>query len=58
MYVFFSLARFHIHLYNPDNLVGCVLPYHETKLFVRVIQLLKISDPTHRWHWLHPIQVK
>lgn len=50
------IHRFHIHLYNPDNLVGCVLPYHETKLFVRVIQLLKISDPTHRWHWLHPIQ--
>ncbi|KAG8123551.1 hypothetical protein E2320_019037 [Naja naja] len=39
------------------SLIGCVLPYHETKLFVRVIQLLKISDPTHKWHWLHPIQV-
>nr|XP_056709237.1 HEAT repeat-containing protein 1 [Euleptes europaea] len=50
------IHRFHIHLYNQDSLVGCVLPYHETKLFVRVIQLLKISDPTHRWHWLHPIQ--
>ncbi|XP_066467559.1 HEAT repeat-containing protein 1 [Tiliqua scincoides] len=50
------IHRFHIHLYNPDSLVGCVLPYHETKLFVRVIQLLKIKDPTHKWHWLHPIQ--
>ncbi|KAJ6664676.1 hypothetical protein lerEdw1_006249 [Lerista edwardsae] len=52
----FLIHLFHIHLYNPDSLVGCVLPYHETKLFVRVIQLLKISDPTHKWHWLHPIQ--
>ncbi|XP_061480551.1 HEAT repeat-containing protein 1 isoform X2 [Rhineura floridana] len=50
------IHRFHIHLYNQDSLIGCVLPYHETKLFVRVIQLLKISDPTQRWHWLHPIQ--
>uniref|UniRef100_A0A670XSS2 HEAT repeat-containing protein 1 n=1 Tax=Pseudonaja textilis TaxID=8673 RepID=A0A670XSS2_PSETE len=50
------IHRFHIHLYNQDSLIGCVLPYHETKLFVRVIQLLKISDPTHKWHWLHPIQ--
>ncbi|XP_053156079.1 HEAT repeat-containing protein 1 [Hemicordylus capensis] len=50
------IHRFHIHLYNQDSLVGCVLPYHETKLFVRVIQLLKINDPTHKWHWLHPIQ--
>uniref|UniRef100_A0A8C5R6I0 HEAT repeat-containing protein 1 n=1 Tax=Leptobrachium leishanense TaxID=445787 RepID=A0A8C5R6I0_9ANUR len=50
------IHRFHIHLYNQDSLIGCVLPYHETKVFVRVIQLLKISDPTHKWHWLHPIQ--
>uniref|UniRef100_A0A670I6A9 HEAT repeat-containing protein 1 n=1 Tax=Podarcis muralis TaxID=64176 RepID=A0A670I6A9_PODMU len=50
------IHRFHIHLYNQDSLIGCVLPYHETKLFVRVIQLLKISDPTQRWHWLYPIQ--
>ncbi|XP_078413403.1 HEAT repeat-containing protein 1 isoform X1 [Cetorhinus maximus] len=50
------IHRFHIHLYNQDSLIGCILPYHETKVFVRVIQLLKISDPTHRWHWLEPIQ--
>uniref|UniRef100_A0A8C0H3C4 HEAT repeat-containing protein 1 n=1 Tax=Chelonoidis abingdonii TaxID=106734 RepID=A0A8C0H3C4_CHEAB len=50
------IHRFHIHLYNQDSLIGCVLPYHETKLFVRVIQLLKIEDPTHKWNWLHPIK--
>ncbi|KAM9462286.1 HEAT repeat-containing protein 1 [Clarias gariepinus] len=48
--------RFHIHLYNQDSLIACVLPYHETKVFVRVIQLFKIEDPTHRWHWLHTLQ--
>ncbi|KAM4693779.1 HEAT repeat-containing protein 1 [Discoglossus pictus] len=50
------IHRFHIHLYNQDSLIGCVLPYHETRVFVRVIQLLKIADPTHKWNWLHPIQ--
>ncbi|KAM8947887.1 HEAT repeat-containing protein 1 isoform 2-T2 [Pelodytes ibericus] len=50
------IHRFHIHLYNQDSLIGCVLPYHETKVFVRVIQLLKISDPTHKWNWIEPIQ--
>lgn len=50
------IQRFHIHLYNQDSLIGCVLPYHETKVFVRVIQLLKLNDPAHRWHWLYPIQ--
>lgn len=49
--------RFHIQLYNQDSLIACVLPYHETKVFVRVIQLLKIEDPTHKWHWLHGLQV-
>ncbi|KAG7492749.1 hypothetical protein MATL_G00017170 [Megalops atlanticus] len=48
--------RFHIHLYNQDSLIACALPYHETKVFVRVIQLLKIKDPTHRWNWLQVLQ--
>ncbi|XP_048843510.1 HEAT repeat-containing protein 1 isoform X2 [Brienomyrus brachyistius] len=51
------IHRFHIHLYNQDSLIACALPYHETKLFVRVIQLLDIKDPTHRWNWLHSLQV-
>ncbi|XP_043915044.1 HEAT repeat-containing protein 1 isoform X2 [Protopterus annectens] len=50
------IHRFHIHLYNQDSLIGCILPYHETKIFVRVVQLLKLKDPAHRWHWLYPIQ--
>ncbi|KFZ49562.1 HEAT repeat-containing protein 1, partial [Podiceps cristatus] len=51
------IHRFHIHLYNQDSLIGCVLPYHETNLFVRVIQLLNIKSPTHKWHWMDPIRV-
>ncbi|NWV24353.1 HEAT1 protein, partial [Origma solitaria] len=50
------IQRFHIHLYNQDSLIGCVLPYHETNLFVRVIQLLNIKSPTHKWHWMDPIR--
>ena len=41
----FVFSRFHIHLYNMDSLIACVLPYHETKVFVRVIQLLKNQRP-------------
>ncbi|XP_030196428.1 HEAT repeat-containing protein 1 isoform X1 [Gadus morhua] len=50
------IHRFHIQLYNVDSLLACTLPYHETKIFSRVVQLLKISEPTHRWHWLHALQ--
>uniref|UniRef100_A0A8C4TAF2 HEAT repeat-containing protein 1 n=1 Tax=Erpetoichthys calabaricus TaxID=27687 RepID=A0A8C4TAF2_ERPCA len=50
------IHRFHIHLYNQDSLIACALPYHETKVFVRVIQLLMLSDPTSKWNWLEPAQ--
>uniref|UniRef100_A0A1Y7VNG8 HEAT repeat-containing protein 1 n=1 Tax=Mus musculus TaxID=10090 RepID=A0A1Y7VNG8_MOUSE len=50
------IHRFHIHLYNADSLIACVLPYHETRVFVRVIQLLKISNPKHKWFWLSPVK--
>nr|XP_020013060.1 HEAT repeat-containing protein 1 isoform X3 [Castor canadensis] len=50
------IHRFHIHLYNQDSLIACVLPYHETRIFVRVIQLLKINNPKHKWFWLFPVK--
>uniref|UniRef100_A0A6Q2YKF7 HEAT repeat-containing protein 1 n=1 Tax=Esox lucius TaxID=8010 RepID=A0A6Q2YKF7_ESOLU len=50
------IHRFHIQLYNVDSLLACALPYHETKVFVRVIQLLKLNDPTYRWNWLEGLQ--
>uniref|UniRef100_A0A3Q1EQT7 HEAT repeat-containing protein 1 n=1 Tax=Acanthochromis polyacanthus TaxID=80966 RepID=A0A3Q1EQT7_9TELE len=48
--------RFHIQLYNADMLLSCALPYHDTNVFVRVLQLLKIKDATNRWNWLLCLQ--
>ncbi|XP_034426314.1 HEAT repeat-containing protein 1 isoform X1 [Hippoglossus hippoglossus] len=48
--------RFHVHLYNADSLLACALPYHDTNVFVRVLQLLRITDATNRWNWLHCLQ--
>lgn len=48
--------RFHIQLYNADSLLACALPYHDTNVFVRVLQLLKIKDATNRWSWLYCLQ--
>ncbi|XP_035698603.1 HEAT repeat-containing protein 1-like [Branchiostoma floridae] len=50
------INRFHIHRFNTDELVACVLPYHQTKMFVRVVQLLKIDQPTNRWNWMAAIK--
>ncbi|XP_033969561.1 HEAT repeat-containing protein 1 isoform X2 [Trematomus bernacchii] len=47
--------RFHIQRYNADSLLGCALPYHDTKVFVRVLQLLHLREKTN-WSWLHPVQ--
>jgi len=51
------IFKFQIHDYNTDDLILSVLPYHETKLFARVVQLCaKIRQPTNPWHWLLEIQ--
>lgn len=50
------IRRYQIHVYNVDNLVTCILPYHETNLFARVLQLLSIRDPSSKWNWLRPVQ--
>ncbi|XP_038070056.1 HEAT repeat-containing protein 1-like [Patiria miniata] len=50
------IHRFSIHEYNVDDLLACVIPYHDTKIFVRVVQLLNLQEDTNKWHWLQPIQ--
>lgn len=49
------LQRFDIHLYNPNDLMKCVLPYHEDKIFIRVVQLLDLQNDD-RWKWLLSLQ--
>eukprot|EP00057_Strongylocentrotus_purpuratus_P026403 XP_011680877.1 PREDICTED: HEAT repeat-containing protein 1 [Strongylocentrotus purpuratus] len=48
--------RFHIQEYNTDDLMMCVLPYHETKIFVRAVQLLNLKNKKSKWNWLERIQ--
>ena len=50
------IRRFQIHVFNVDSLMTCVLPYHETNLFVRLVQILPLKVPSSKWHWLLPIQ--
>ncbi|CAL1294382.1 unnamed protein product [Larinioides sclopetarius] len=50
------IYRFHIHLYNTDELVACALPHYYSSTFVRVVQLLDLNDPNCRWAWLLPVQ--
>ena len=47
---------FRVHSCNVDAVVECVLPFYETKLFARVLQLLPLKAPSSPWHWLRPLQ--
>lgn len=50
------IYRYSIHEYNKDELVMLILPYHETNLFVRALQLIKISDSGDKLFWLKALQ--
>ncbi|CAG4972998.1 unnamed protein product [Colias eurytheme] len=46
--------RYHIHEYNQDAIMALILPYHDTKIFVRFVQILHIKST--QWKWLEPVQ--
>ncbi len=50
------VSRYHVHQYNTEAWVACVMPFHDTKTFVRAIQVLEIKDQFSRWHWLQALQ--
>ena len=37
------IRRFRVQEFNIDAVVACILPYHETKAFVKMVSLLKIA---------------
>lgn len=50
------IYRFRIHEFNRDQFLLLILPYHETRMFIRALQLLDLSDEGDNWHWLQPLQ--
>lgn len=49
--------RYHVHEFNVEAWIMCVLPFHDTKIFVRAIQLLDLRSPISQWFWLKPLQM-
>ncbi|XP_020297687.1 HEAT repeat-containing protein 1-like [Pseudomyrmex gracilis] len=50
------IHRYHIHQYNRDQFILLILPYHETRMFVRALQLVNLSDENDKWNWLALLQ--
>ena len=49
------IRRFEIHRFDLDALLQCLLPYHETQFFTRVIQLIDVNDTEgNTWEYLIP----
>ncbi|KAG0164360.1 HEAT repeat-containing protein 1 [Apophysomyces sp. BC1034] len=49
------IRRFSIHEFNIEGVLTCILPYHETKPFVKMVSLLKIEDQS-PWEFLKPLK--
>jgi len=54
--VYYCLYRYQVHLYNIDDLLVCAFPYHDSNIFIRLLQTLNLSDPKSKWHWLEQAQ--
>lgn len=50
------IRRYDIHQYNVDDLMALILPYHETKIFVKCLQTIKLKNAKNRWYWMKDIQ--
>lgn len=48
--------RYHIHQYNQDAIMALILPYHETKIFIRFVQLMDLKSSSNKWNWLQCLQ--
>ena len=49
---------FRINSYNVDSIMECILPYHDSILFARILQLVPLKSKSSYWHWLRPAQKK
>lgn len=41
-----------------DELICAALPYHGTRLFARLLQVIDLGNERSKWNWLHPLQKK
>lgn len=50
----YLIYKYHVHRYETDDVLCAILPYHETRLFARALQVIEDLDTTSMWAWLKP----
>ncbi|KAH7557345.1 hypothetical protein JRO89_XS11G0129200 [Xanthoceras sorbifolium] len=51
----YLIRRYKIHVYNTEELILSALPYHDTHVFVRIVQLLNLGN--NKWKFLEGVKV-
>ncbi|GAA5816136.1 hypothetical protein MFLAVUS_009661 [Mucor flavus] len=51
----YLIRRFRIQDFNVESIIKCILPYHETKSFVKMVSILTINEKS-PWEFLEPIK--
>ncbi|CAN6705484.1 unnamed protein product [Malus baccata var. baccata] len=50
----YLIRRYKIHVYNFEELILCGLPYHDTHIFVRIVQLINLRNS--KWKFLDGVK--
>ncbi|KAI8037996.1 HEAT repeat-containing protein 1 homolog [Drosophila gunungcola] len=50
------LRRFQVHEFNRNEVMALILPYHETMIFVQILQTMRLRPADADWFWLRPLQ--
>ncbi|KAG5192598.1 hypothetical protein JKP88DRAFT_351774 [Tribonema minus] len=48
----YLIRHYSIYHHNVDAVVSCILPWHDSKVFVRMVQLLNLTQDGGRWAFL------
>ncbi|KAJ3706936.1 hypothetical protein LUZ61_010641 [Rhynchospora tenuis] len=50
----YLIRRYMVHVYNIEELILCALPYHDTHVFVQIVQLIELGNT--RWRFLEGVK--
>ncbi|XP_055713807.1 HEAT repeat-containing protein 1 homolog [Phlebotomus papatasi] len=46
------IRRFHVESFNQDEVMMMILPFYESRMFVRCVQVLDLKGAEKKWGWL------
>ncbi|XP_047967896.1 uncharacterized protein At3g06530 [Salvia hispanica] len=50
----YLIRRYKVHVYNSEDLILCALPYHDTHVFVQIVQLIDAGNS--KWKFLDGVK--